>query len=202
MRSTVAIAWVVSVGCSPALKRLECPTTPATRSELTHTVDTQYFEVDGRTPRQILAYEIAHAPFKDDLKHAVAMTRTQFCPSSFYEKSAEGTCRLLTFRLVLRLLFVMPAWKPSGNVAPSTREWWIKHAELGSKHEQGHAAIALQTADEIYREVLAVPEMASCAALDKQIQAIFDLGMQRLAERQRAYDDANVKATEDMPTSL
>jgi predicted secreted Zn-dependent protease len=85
-----------------------------------------------------------------------------------------------------------------GEVDSKTREWWIRHAEWGSKHEQGHAAIALEAAEEMYREVLAVPEKTTCAELDKQVQEVVDTVFKRQRERQRAYDDASVKATEDM----
>jgi predicted secreted Zn-dependent protease len=103
-----------------------------------------------------------------------------------YDRS-HGGCSVDDFRAVVDITIRYPRWVSNDAPAPLADAW---DAYLHSliQHEQVHRDIAVAAADGLIRAATTLPPAATCADLDRAVEALGRSFMKQLTLDQQAYD--------------
>jgi predicted secreted Zn-dependent protease len=104
-----------------------------------------------------------------------------------YDRS-HGGCSVDDFRAVVDVTIRYPRWISNDGAPAPLVDAWNDYLHSLIQHEQGHRDIAVAAADGLIRAATALPPAATCADLDRAVEALGRSFMKRLALEQQAYD--------------
>jgi predicted secreted Zn-dependent protease len=101
-----------------------------------------------------------------------------------------NTCSVDDFRAVVDVTIRYPRWISDDDTPLPLTDTWDDYLHSLIRHEQGHRDIAVAAADALTRSVSALSPAATCADLDRTVEALGRSFMKRLSREQVAYDTA------------
>ncbi len=101
---------------------------------------------------------------------------------------ADGDCSVDEFRAVVDVTIRYPRLVSDDDAPVSLTDAWDAYLHSLIRHEQGHRDIAVAAVDGLIRAVTALPPVATCADLDRSVEALGRSFMDRLRLDQQAYD--------------
>jgi predicted secreted Zn-dependent protease len=100
-----------------------------------------------------------------------------------------AACTADSFRVTLEITFRYPKWVPPADAHPSLVDKWNNYMENLVMHENVHRDFAVDAAEELSRAVADLPPAATCAELDRKVQALSRERMKKLDKEQSRYDE-------------
>ena len=104
-----------------------------------------------------------------------------------YDRSS-GACSVDDFRAVVDVTIRYPRWVSKDNAPTQLAEAWDTYLHSLIRHEQDHRDIAVSAAERLIRAATALPPAATCADLDRAVEALGRSFMKQLSLEQQAYD--------------
>ena len=136
----------------------------------------QYYEVEGRTAREIYDAMRARAPRGTD---GLAQTIWQI-DVDWHEQTRGSTCRVLDPRTKLSMTVILPRLRQVEGMTPEAFRYWRATRRGLEIHEAGHARIAWDHRDDFNRAA----QEASC----KSITQVAKVTQERIEALQQEYD--------------
>ena len=100
-----------------------------------------------------------------------------------------GSCRATAAAVDLRLTYTLPRLASSVEPSPVVRERWERFLVALRYHEDGHAALAVEAADELARDIEAAPPARSCPELQSTVESTAQASLARHQDAQAVYDE-------------
>jgi predicted secreted Zn-dependent protease len=109
----------------------------------------------------------------------------------YYYSESSTDCKIdrNKVEVSLTLTFTYPKWQAPSKAAPALVAKWNRYIKQLVTHEEGHASLANDGAQAVYKTIMAIPASATCDALEKATNAAADKKIDELKQRQKAYDD-------------
>ncbi len=104
-----------------------------------------------------------------------------------YAPAQGGRCKVTNSVVLVRSLIVLPQWTDQAAADRDLVRAWNGYRFRLREHEDGHRAITLRSATELFNRVLARPASA-CTSLRDDVRALADSVFQSSADSQAAYD--------------
>jgi predicted secreted Zn-dependent protease len=104
-----------------------------------------------------------------------------------YDRTGNG-CSADDFRTIVDVTIRYPRWISNDGAPAPLADAWDAYLHSLILHEQGHRDIAVAAADGLSRAVAALRPAATCADLDRSVEALGRSSMKQLSLDQRAYD--------------
>jgi predicted secreted Zn-dependent protease len=102
---------------------------------------------------------------------------------------ASETCTAEFFVVTVDIVYRLPKWVRTGEVAQTLAEKWDRYMENLMIHEKGHRDRAVASAVELTRLVAEMPPARTCAELDRVVNTLCRARLDKLIEVQKKYDD-------------
>ena len=153
---------------------------PERPGQVERNVRTQYYDVEGRTARELLQALRAKRP--DDY-----FGETAYQISFEYRTRRQGNlCTLVDPVVRLEVVMTLPRWQPGHGVSQVLKQDWAHFIRRLEQHEGQHLRLAEQGAQEV-QNVLATAQ-GSCATLGTFVGERAQRIMERYDRLNRAYD--------------
>jgi predicted secreted Zn-dependent protease len=158
----------------------------AARAEVTESLD--YYDYTARPSRgQTLRQALDDAsPIREDGELFHGHTKWHIRWAFKWWREADGRCRITSNRTTLDLEITLPELQ-GGSAAMQRR--FASFRDALHEHELGHAQIARDTAEEIDREILGLPEMDSCDELEAEANRVGHAQMRESKRLQKQFDE-------------
>lgn len=148
----------------------------------------KYFDIYGRTPRELQASILVNGPFSELLQRHVNATCGWGITWKFDYLQDKGRCRINKFKITLSTVITFPRWQNPEAADDATRAIWSRASKEIQVHEDGHKANGIEAANVLARRLRGLQSFDSCEALSAEISKA---GKQIYAEYSlidRAYD--------------
>ncbi len=148
----------------------------------------RYYQVYGQTPVQIQAQLLQCGPVFDGQRWA---GDTVYNLSWYfdYDFSADKTqCSLKDIAILAHAQVILPAWQNTG-ASNELGSRWNHTASALAVHENGHVQLLQTTAQTIYNELQAMPQLA-CNNIGQQATAAIQKDLDELRADNDGYDVA------------
>jgi predicted secreted Zn-dependent protease len=99
-------------------------------------------------------------------------------------------CAADSFRVTVDVIYYLPKWARLGDAPQQLVDKWDDYMNSLLTHETGHRDLAIEAAADLTRAVAELPPAATCAELDRQVQALGRERMNRLKVDEKEYDVA------------
>ncbi len=151
----------------------------------------EYYDVRGGTEKDIRCQMTANACKWDDGKKYDSVTKWHVKWDYDYDR-APNACAAESFRATVQVTYRLPKWVHDGDASPALREKWDRYMQNLVLHEEGHRNLAVTAAADLTRAISQLTPGATCADVDRSVQALSRQYMKKLNEDQKAYDAATV----------
>lgn len=164
----------------PALLLLALPVS----ADVVKTVETEYYTVQGRTPKEIYNYLKKHSPLNKGTETYQAHTRTSIRYK--YEWTRKGnTCAVTDAIIYLHLTYVYP--KLARSVDYKTRTWWKDLLGKLEVHELIHGDISIKAAHALDDELNRIHNIR-CSDFKKVVKRKIAVITEKMEQDQIDYD--------------
>jgi predicted secreted Zn-dependent protease len=99
-----------------------------------------------------------------------------------------GACRANAASVDLRLTYTLPRLAAAGELSPVVRESWERFHSALRYHEGGHAALAIEAANGLVRDIEAAPPARTCVELRSAVESTVQANLARHEDAQVGYD--------------
>lgn len=159
-------------------------TTPA-QADVVKVVRTEYYAVQGKSPREIYSYLKTHSPLNKGNKTYQAHTRTKI--KTQYKMFKRGNvCTVKDVVVYLDLTYLYP--KLVHSVDRKTRTWWKDFIAKLEEHELIHGQISIKAAHAI-DDYLKSIKSGDCTYFRESVKGQTTLIMEKMKNDQIAYDN-------------
>lgn len=106
-----------------------------------------------------------------------------------YQPIRDGSgCRVNAASVDLRLTYTLPRLAAAVELSPVVRESWERFYSALRYHEDGHAALAIEAANGLVRDIEAAPPARTCWELRSAVESAVQASLARHEEAQVGYD--------------
>ena len=145
------------------------------------------YEIEGNSLADLRLELAAKGPVgKDGVRHQGYTTWN--VSWRFKTRSVGTTCEILDLSTSIESNISMPTWNPSPNVSAELVERWNAYRSALEAHEQGHHEFALNSADEIKRELGNLRGNVGCSQLVEQLNTQGREIIEKQVRLEREYD--------------
>lgn len=128
----------------------------------------QYYEVHGRTERDILNGMMRHGPVWNGERY-FGLTRTDV-RYTYWKTPYATRCDLTDIQVYLEVTTTLPRWQARAGIPYQLERAWRTFDYSLRRHEQGHKQLAIEEAEMIKR-TLAGLRTSSCDQIDAQARS-------------------------------
>ncbi len=127
---------------------------------------TDYYDFKAKNLERIrkkikkLGPQKGHQHFGASMKHKITWV-LDYMPSS-------GGCHVRDVSLILDVKFIMPRWRDKKKAPQSLQKQWDIYYKKLKEHEDIHALLASQTAQQIKNTLLSLKKAKTCSQLEKK----------------------------------
>jgi predicted secreted Zn-dependent protease len=143
------------------------------------------YDVEGTTVAAILDSIRLHGPHDGEGRWAAS---TSWTFGWSYEPAVAEGCRVETATVNLALRYTLPHWISEAAADPVVVGAWSRYLGNVTTHEQGHAAIARDAADDLKTTLEAIVPQPTCKALAGVVGDTVHAALDRHAQVQAEYD--------------
>lgn len=147
----------------------------------------EYHEICGCSEKDLHCDLTQKAIRCDDGKKYDSVTKWKVTWDYDYNRSAQ-TCFADSFRLMVDIIVHLPKWVSMGDAPQFLVDKWDSYIANLTLHENGHRDRVLDAATELVQAVAELPPARTCADLDRKVQTLCRVRMQKLVEEQKEYD--------------
>ncbi|UJJ30061.1 DUF922 domain-containing protein [Halopseudomonas maritima] len=115
----------------------------------------------------------------------------------FNWESTPGQCRITEATTDVSVTSYIPRLQPDPQRAASVQQQWDSYLLALQAHQEGHVELALNSAREIERAIMALPPASSCDQLQASANATGRRLLEQLAADDREYDKRTQQGTLD-----
>jgi predicted secreted Zn-dependent protease len=169
---TAFAVWLVVSGLTGVLRGAE---------------QTKYYDIAGDSPTELRESLNQQRPVgPDGMSHdAVTLWYTRWQ----YRTTTSGRgCAVASFEVSLEIVTTLPKWTNEAAAPSSLVARWRGYYEALVRHEDGHKAIAKETAAAIRNAGTNTPSNSSCAELARAIDRVANDVLKQYREKERQYD--------------
>lgn len=106
----------------------------------------------------------------------------------YQHADVRGGLQIQTVAVEVRATITAPQWRPPRSVAAQLVAAWKEYAAAIETHEQGHIAVAVETAEAIRTRLMALPGLSSKTALADAANAVAEEELRAARAREILYD--------------
>jgi len=152
----------------------------------TMTVTTNYYTVEGSSPRELRASLDQSRSLKD---RSPSDARTDWdIRWAFQTISSDTECRLRSVEIRTTITITLPRWVASSNATPDLQQRWQDYMKALVKHEDGHRVFAQLAASEVGKQLRSIKVAANCDALAESIKTKANATIDEYHEKEAQYD--------------
>jgi predicted secreted Zn-dependent protease len=154
----------------------------------------EYYEVTGCSEKELQSDLGQNCVTWNDGKQYDSITLWDVSWDHGYDRK-RGACSTHSFRVTLEIIFRYPKWRQTDDAPPQLKEKWDRYLKNLVIHENGHRDMVVKGATELTRAVAQLPPASSCAALDREVNALYSKYMEKLEQDQYEYDKSTNHGT-------
>jgi predicted secreted Zn-dependent protease len=173
---------VATVDANPALKSANRVNSPVVKQTY------KYYDIMGCCEKDLQCDLKDKCIRMPDGKKYDSVTRVKMKWDYGHVRTPQS-CTTESFVVTVDVVFNLPKWMRTGEAPPALVEKWKNYSEKLMLHEQGHRDRAVEAANEFTRTVAGLPPAPTCAALDREIQDLYNARLDTLMKEQDKYDD-------------
>ena len=162
----------------------------ATLAGVTTTVSTHWFEVEGRTARQLVSYLNSHA-IAGDHGHAYASVHPNYS-LSLDTRDTGKQCRATRVDVRIAFDLTLPVAASPGAMSAAARRAWTRFAGFARAHEAHHQASYTSCASGFVAWARRMTA-SGCVALESQIRQAFAQMRRDCEARQMSFDRSQAR---------
>lgn len=151
-------------------------------------VSTSYYSVTGTTAEQIDRDIRRNGPLNG---HALAVAAISFEPLSVLQDVSPDSCRFAQAKFRVNAAITLPRW---ADKAQSTdrdlKRAWGNLSRYARDHEQVHVRIAERFAQQLGRDIEALPPQPNCDKLDRLAKRVVERNAAEHDRAQKEFDAA------------
>ena len=106
----------------------------------------------------------------------------------YNRNSTAGACSVEAFTVTVEVVFDLPRWKHADDASRELVDKWDRYMKNLITHENGHRDLAVAAAADISRDVAELAPISTCGELDRRIDNLSRIRMNKLVEEQKEYD--------------
>ena len=151
---------------------------------------TKYYNVSGKSGRQVHANFGRRGPWRLRRKHAIAATVRKFDFKNVKFKVRGKRCVVANIDVILSLTYYYPKWTNKRRGKKKTQQAWVRFSKELVRHEKTHGKYFKETARQFERELLRVTGRVSnkCRGMAKKVRSKLDKIYRRGEARHIAFD--------------
>jgi predicted secreted Zn-dependent protease len=150
---------------------------------------TMTYEVQGSTARELETQMNRLGPSPEgSSKRSWARTDWQITWKFRYKDRGLEGCDMTEVWTDIKLEFIYPFWTRKTGASATLRSTWGAAMRALEKHEQGHAAMAIETAEKIDSDLSGLVSIISCQRLKYDANRIANALLEDLRQKDQAYD--------------
>jgi predicted secreted Zn-dependent protease len=153
------------------------------------TTSTTYYSFEASTVQGIQRALYSQGPLVSGDDHGIALTSYTLWVNWEFLESTQ-TCALTQASVNLDIEYTYPQWMPTGSPNPRVYEEWDRFMQHVIAHEEQHAAIAMQCAQELTSLIEGIDSGAACGDLESRLNALIDSVYADCEQQQTAFDAA------------
>ena len=151
---------------------------------------TKFYNVTGRTGKQVHAKFGRRGPWRLRRKHAIAATVREFDFKNIKFKVRGKKCVVDNIDVHLKLTYYYPKWINKGRSTKKTQQAWGRFSKELIRHEKTHGKYFKQTVKEFDKELRRVTGKISnkCGGMGKKVRVRLDKIYKRGEAKHLAFD--------------
>jgi predicted secreted Zn-dependent protease len=153
-------------------------------------VSTGYYEVSGRTGKELDRSIARNAPMRG---HAFAATQLTIIPVSVMTGEDENGCRVTSAKFKVDAKITMPRWTNRKGASKNLQDGFDMFADYARLHEEIHVKIGEAAAREMERSVMALQPQKTCELLEAKAKRVIEDVQREHHKAQLAFDAAEEK---------
>ena len=162
--------------------------TPPSKPRLVVRSRVRYYDVKGTSALELRTAMDRLGP-KDPADGTAYAGFTKWTIAWSYDYATAAGCAVSNPRVVVRIQIKLPRWRAARRADPALARQWARFVEALRRHEEGHAAIALQAGRRIARRLGSFRPFRACARLERAADAAADRILLQTGKAERAYDE-------------
>ncbi len=99
-----------------------------------------------------------------------------------------GACSAEAFTVTVDIVFRLPRWERTKDAPRALADKWDTYMKNLMTHENGHRDLAVAAATDLTRDVVELAPAQTCDELDRRIDDLSRIRMEKLDEAQKEYD--------------
>jgi predicted secreted Zn-dependent protease len=148
---------------------------------------TEYYEITGSSVKELRKQMNKFGVREQDGKRFDA--RTEWLVHWTYMFHRAGmVCMIGGVKATLDIKYLMPKWTNASSASEKLQEKWNRYYAALQKHEEGHAEIARQAADEIEKSLGKMRGGANCPGLGEEANKIGNAILDDYRKKEKDYD--------------
>lgn len=176
LAGVLAIVWTTTSGASAGRAA------PLRVSE-----SQRLYKVTGATAEELRKQMHELGPVDKNGNHGDAYTECRTAWSYDYNPSASG-CALGSIDVTVTFVFTFPKWEKPSSATTGLAKKWDAFVRALTAHEDGHRAIALDTANDIMLALRKLPPASTCEDLGLAANGEGQRLLREGEGRQQSYD--------------
>jgi len=148
--------------------------------------ETQYYDVTGQSLRDVRGQTFVVTPVLVNGRPYAAQCRHDIRWHYKYDSDADW-CSIKSVTVTVNIKHTMPRWADYSSSSPDMQEKWNTYYARLSEHEEGHAKLAKEAANDIEQEI-GTARRRSCQDLRQAVNEIGIGILKRLDEANKDFD--------------
>lgn len=153
-------------------------------ADVVKTVDTEYYTVEGRTPKQIYNNLKKNSPLNKGTETYQAHTRTNIRYKFKWGKKGKS-CDMKSVTVYVHLTYLYP--RLAHSVDYKTRKWWKEFLGKLEVHELIHGEISIKAAHTLDDELKMIRNIR-CPDFKNLVKRRADIILDKMKQDQKDYD--------------
>ena len=158
----------------------------AANAEVEIEENTEYYNIEGKTVRQLSEQMRRKGPPHDDGDHAIAVTKTRIRPGYSVRETADG-CSIASINTVIEVTIVYPEWVNQHEAPRKVQYAWDAFMREVVDHEDQHSAYASDAAYALDNDLGFLEGVMPCDDLKRRAQRIIKGHFDELERRNREF---------------
>lgn len=149
-------------------------------------VSTSYYLVSGTTAEQIDSDIRRKGPLNG---HALAVAAIRFEPVSVLQNVTTDSCKFAEAKFRVNAAITLPRWADKAQSSDrNLKRAWGNLSRYARDHEQVHVRIAERFAQQLGRDIEALPPQSNCEKLDRLAERVVKRIAGEHDRAQKAFD--------------
>lgn len=147
----------------------------------------ELYAIDGQDLATVITEMNRLGPQSDDGHRRWGLTRYRL-GWQFRHRRDEPGCRAEPLTVELGLETLLPSWRQRDQATPDQQANWAVLSRALAAHEEGHARIARQCAEQLQQTLRKVAQAPTCEQLRQQLRAAGEASLDACDAQHADYD--------------